>query len=186
MRNTTTLLADYAAYHRDPRNIATHAVGVPLIVFGVAVLLARFGVDIGAWHATGACLAFAVSAAWYLTRGHLGIGVAVTAAVGALVWLAHLVAGGSTANWLAWGLGTFAVGWAIQFVGHHFEGKKPAFVDDLVGLLIGPMFVVAELLFALGLCRAVHAEIERRAGPVRKRVAHGTASGSGFQPPPSA
>ena len=30
----------------------------------------------------------------------------------------------------------FAGGWAIQFLGHAFEGKKPAFVDDLVGLLV--------------------------------------------------
>jgi uncharacterized membrane protein YGL010W len=59
----------------------------------------------------------------------------------------------------------FVVGWVIQFVGHWYEGKKPAFVDDIVGLLVGPMFVVAELMFMLGWNRPLHAEIERRAGP---------------------
>ncbi|MBP6318037.1 MAG: DUF962 domain-containing protein, partial [Rubrivivax sp.] len=39
-RPAVDLLADYAAYHRDRRNIATHFVGVPMIVFGVGVLLA--------------------------------------------------------------------------------------------------------------------------------------------------
>jgi uncharacterized membrane protein YGL010W len=33
----------------------------------------------------------------------------------------------------------FSTGWAFQFVGHYFEGKKPSFVEDkrmfLVGLL---------------------------------------------------
>ena len=40
MRSAQQLLAQYAAYHRDRRNIATHFVGVPLIVFAVGVLLA--------------------------------------------------------------------------------------------------------------------------------------------------
>ena len=165
MRDTTRLLSQYAAYHRDRRNIATHAVGVPLIVFGVGVLLARAGVTLGGVTLTAAWLAFAASAAWYLTRGDRLIGAAVSLAVGMLMLPAHGVAHGSTASWLAWGLGSFGIGWAIQFVGHHFEGRKPAFVDDVVGLLVGPMFVVAEGLFALGLCRDVRAEIERRVGP---------------------
>jgi len=40
-------------------------------------------------------------------------------------------------------------------------------VDDLVGLIIGPLFVVAEAGFAIGLRREVHAEIEAVAGPTR-------------------
>ncbi|GFD75804.1 hypothetical protein ACI7YQ_13725 [Alteromonas marina] len=51
-------------------------------------------------------------------------------------------------------------------VGHHFEGKKPAFVDDIMGLAIGPLFVLAELSFDLGLRKALKEEIERRSGPV--------------------
>ena len=31
-RQATDLMAQYAAYHRDRRNIATHFVGIPLIV----------------------------------------------------------------------------------------------------------------------------------------------------------
>ena len=51
MRNATDLLAQYAEYHRDRRNIVSHFVGVPMIVFGVGVLLARatfpaFGVSL--------------------------------------------------------------------------------------------------------------------------------------------
>ena len=53
----------------------------------------------------------------------------------------------------------------IQFLGHYYEGRKPAFVDDLVGLLVGPMFVVGEALFALGWGADLLAEIERKTGP---------------------
>jgi uncharacterized membrane protein YGL010W len=56
-------------------------------------------------------------------------------------------------------------------VGHVWEGRKPAFFDDLRGLLVGPMFVLAELLMALGLLRGLRETIEQAAGPVRRRTA---------------
>ena len=70
---------------------------------------------------------------------------------------------------LATEVGFFLVGWLIQFIGHWYEGRKPAFVDDLVGLLVGPMFVIAELLFMAGWNKPLSAEIERRAGPTHLR-----------------
>lgn len=106
---------------------------------------------------------------WYLTRGNLVLGVVVSLLTGALVWLAQLPAAATTATWLGWGIGTFVVGWILQAIGHLWEGRKPAFVDDLTGLLVGPMFVTAEALFALGWGAALHAEIERGAGPVTRR-----------------
>ena len=169
-RTTLDLLAQYAAYHRDRRNILTHFVGVPMIVFGVGVLLARIHVAPTGLELDGAWVAFCLVAAWYLSRrGPLALGLAVSAATALLMALAAGVAGGSTASWLAWGLGMFGVGWAIQFVGHYYEGRKPAFVDDLAGLLVGPMFVMAEAMFLLGWNKPLLAEIERRAGPTHLR-----------------
>jgi uncharacterized membrane protein YGL010W len=172
-RSATALLQQYAKYHRDRCNIATHVVGVPMIVFGVAVLLARPSMLLGGVHLTLAGLVFALSALWYLTRGAFGLGLAVSAGVGLLVWLAHGVSDGSVGQWLAWGLGFFVVGWLIQFIGHYYEGKKPAFVDDLVGLLVGPMFVVLEVLAPLGLFKGLMQDIERHAGATLLRdLAH--------------
>jgi uncharacterized membrane protein YGL010W len=65
------------------------------------------------------------------------------------------------------------VGWIIQFVGHYYEGRRPAFVDDLIGLLVGPMFVVAELLFSFGWNRRLLDQITDIAGPTHIRdLAH--------------
>ena len=41
MKNLVDHLSQYAAYHRDPRNIASHFIGIPLIFVAVAVLLSR-------------------------------------------------------------------------------------------------------------------------------------------------
>ncbi len=172
-RSALTLLTQYAEYHRDRRNIVTHFVGVPMIVFGVGVLLARPEVVVGGFALTAAWGVFTLVALWYLTRGQFTLGVAVCAGVGVLMAAAHQVSGGSVGQWLAWGVGFFAVGWVIQFIGHYYEGRKPAFADDLVGLLVGPMFVVLEMLAMAGLFKALVAEIESRVGPtVIRDLAH--------------
>ena len=169
MRGATELLSQYAMYHRDRRNIASHFVGVPMIVFAVGVLLAKPAFMLAGWALAPAWIVFAAVAVWYLTRGNLQLGLAVSAAVGVLIALAHRVGDSGTGAWLAWGIGFFVVGWAIQFIGHWYEGRKPAFVDDLIGLLVGPMFVTAEALFSLGWGKALLSEIEKRAGPTMMR-----------------
>ncbi|KQU81332.1 MULTISPECIES: DUF962 domain-containing protein [unclassified Rhizobacter] len=172
-RSALDLLSQYAAYHRDRRNITTHFFGIPLIVFGVSVLLAKPAFVLGSLALTPAWIAWGLATVWYLTRGNLTLGLAVSLVNGVLTVLAQQVSGGSLASWLGWGLGSFIAGWVIQFIGHYYEGRKPAFVDDLVGLLVGPMFVTAEIMFALGWDRPLLAEIERRVGPtVLRDLAH--------------
>ena len=46
-RPANELMVQYAAYHRDRRNIATHFVGIPLIVFAIGIFLARAQFDAG-------------------------------------------------------------------------------------------------------------------------------------------
>ena len=165
MRTATDLLTHYAEYHRDRRNIASHFIGVPMIVFAIGVLFSWPSFTLGGLVLSPAWLAFVPVALWYLTRGDLVLGAASAAAVGTLVLLAQPLGRAGGGSWLAWGVGLFAVGWVIQFVGHWYEGRKPAFVDDAVGLLVGPMFVVAEAMFMLGWNKPLLAEIERRVGP---------------------
>lgn len=169
MRNATDLLVQYATYHRDRRNIVSHFIGIPMIVCAIGALLSRpvLG-DVAGIALTPALIGAVVVTLWYLSR-HVVLGLA-TAIVfdGLFVLGAHLAATGLT-DYLIWGPGLFVVGWVIQFIGHYFEGRKPAFVDDLIGLLVGPMFVVAEWLFAAGWNKPLLAEVERRAGPTMLR-----------------
>jgi uncharacterized membrane protein YGL010W len=107
-----------------------------------------------------------LSVGFYL-RLDLRYAATMAALLALTLWPAHALASASTGLWLVAGAGLFVLGWIIQFVGHIFEGKKPAFVDDMVGLLIGPLFIVAESSFALGLRRDLHRQIEETAGPTR-------------------
>jgi uncharacterized membrane protein YGL010W len=176
MPAATDLMAQYAAYHRDRRNIATHFVGIPLIVFAVGALLSRPSFAAGSFHLTPAAVLWGLTTLWYLTRGNFVLGLATSLANLVLILASAALGQLSTSAWLAWGVGTFALGWLIQFVGHYYEGRKPAFVDDVRGLLVGPMFVVAEALFALGWGRSLLAEIEGRVGPTHLRDLHAPAA----------
>ncbi|SAL58435.1 PF06127 family protein [Caballeronia cordobensis] len=165
MRTLTDQLSQYAAYHRDRRNIATHFVGIPLIVLAIAALLSRpaWPVLSGAFMLTPACVLFALATLYYLWLDvPLGIAMGIVSAASAAFgrWAASQV----TSTWLAIGIGFFVIGWVFQFVGHvRYEHRKPAFVDDIIGLLIGPLFILIELLFGLGLMRGLRDAIDARA-----------------------
>jgi len=169
MRAATDLLSGYAEFHRDQRNIASHLVGVPMMVFALGVLFARPAFGLAHLALSPAWIAFGLVTAWYLTRGSLVLGVTASAGTAALLLAAHQVAYSGIASTLGWGIGLFVLGWLIQSIGHWYEGKSPTFNGDVTGLLIGPMFIAAEALFTLGWNKPLLAEIERRAGPTTLR-----------------
>jgi uncharacterized membrane protein YGL010W len=44
----------------------------------------------------------------------------------------------------------FIGGWILQLLGHHYEGKRPALLDNIFQGFIGPMFLVAETMVVIG------------------------------------
>lgn len=169
MRGLNEQLATYAGYHRDRRNIGVHFVGIPMITVAVAVLLSLPVWVLAGLPVSPAFLLALVAVAFYL-RLDWRYGLTMALLMGLDVWLGAWLASGSTAVWLGTGLGLFTVGWVFQLVGHVWEGRKPAFVDDLIGLLVGPLFIVAELGFALGFRTEVREAIERQVGPTHIRT----------------
>jgi uncharacterized membrane protein YGL010W len=144
-------LATYATYHRDPRNRATHFVGIPAIVFSILLAFALwrfrlFGID--------------ASAAWVVTLLAVGGWIALDVTVGlsmAVAMLPMLVIAewiatrfGATTAWLVFVV-LFVGGWIFQLVGHAWEGRRPALADNLFQGFIGPMFIMTEVLIWLGL-----------------------------------
>ena len=144
-------LSRYGRYHRDRRNVATHALGIPLIVLAMELLLSRPAWAFAHFAFTPAVIASVAATFYYLKLDRmLGavLGLSLLLAAKAGMEVAQAI---DTPTWLAASAGLFAVGWAFQFLGHYYEGRKPAFVDDMRSLLIGPLFVLVELVLALGL-----------------------------------
>jgi uncharacterized membrane protein YGL010W len=162
----------YAAYHQDPRNKATHFVGVPMIIFGLFVVLGWARVEVGSVTLTAAMLLAAVVLVWYFLLD-VPLALAMLAVNALLLYLADLASTQPTASGVAWFVVFFGGGWVIQLVGHAWEGRKPALVDNVFQIFVAPIFLAAEVFFALGYKPALHAAVQRRA--VEMRAAAGIA-----------
>ena len=168
MKTLEDHLSHYASYHRDPRNIASHFPGILLIVLAVAILLSRPVFTRAGWPLSPALPVAGAVAIFYL-RLDRPLGLLMSGLLGLAIWLGAALAAQATGVWLTWGLGLFLVGWAIQFVGHHYEGRKPAILDDLAGLASPGCDPQRRLLSDGRRASQLRQAIEERAGPVRRR-----------------
>ena len=151
-------MAIYSAYHRNRWNRLTHFIGVPAIIFSILIPMCRvsIGDDLTLAHVfVGAVLAY-----YFLLD--VPIALATTTVTAALLYAAKLAAGtGVVSGWIWFGV-FFVGGWIFQLVGHVLEGRKPALADNLFQIFVAPIFLVAEIFFALGLKRDVLQKIEAR------------------------
>lgn len=154
-------LAMYAAYHHDRRNQMTHHVGVPLIVFSLLLALSQVpfvtvnGTEVPANVPVLGFLLLLYIIAVPLTGLLTGLFYVV------LLGVAQMLTGNPAVWWFAGA--TFVGGWTIQFVGHAFEGRRPALIDNAVQIVMAPPFLIAEVLFALGLEKKLAYELDGRA-----------------------
>jgi len=159
MKSIQAWLDDYSVSHRNPVNKKLHWTCVPPIVlsaFGMLRALPFGDAAInGASIAAVLVLIYYTLLSWRLTLGMVGI-------FALLYFIAdysftHL----ATHVHLGLMIAIFVVAWIGQFVGHKIEGAKPSFFKDLQFLLIGPLWLLADLY------RHMRLEIDDR------RVVHG-------------
>jgi uncharacterized membrane protein YGL010W len=169
MTSLVQQMAFYAAYHQDARNKATHFVGVPVIVLSLFIPLAWLRIDIAGVPVTAAML-FALAVLAYYFVLDVPLALAMAAITLALVWLGHQIAAlGAGPGWL-WFAMLFVGGWILQLVGHGFEGRRPALTDNLFQIFVAPIFLCAEIFFALGYKPGLHQAVQERARRMRSAV----------------
>jgi 2-hydroxy fatty acid dioxygenase len=137
LKRIDALLSDYQTSHRTRGNFRCHVVGITLIVFGVLSLLNAVPL-FGSWTLSEALLAAVFL--FYVALDPL-LAVAIVGAAAVLD-----LAAGAIGNWRV-GAAAFVVGWIFQGIGHAvYEKTSPAFLRNLVHLLVGPAFLVNEAL----------------------------------------
>jgi uncharacterized membrane protein YGL010W len=163
----------YAAYHQDARNKATHFIGVPVIVFSLMIPLGWLRVDLGGFTLSAAIVVTSLLLLYYLALD-VPLGLAMAMVFALMLWGAEPLSQAPFLASLAWFVVLFVAGWALQLWGHVYEGRKPALVDNLFQVFVAPIFLAAELFFALGYKPKLHEEVQRRAMELRAQagVAH--------------
>lgn len=141
------LFDDYSSHHQTLGNKVTHYIGIPMIMMTLLGLLSQWVIGDGLTGSElirldGGTLLWVFAVLWYLSldwRLALPFGMV---AMGFYLGGRHLP--------LEWQVAGFVVGWIVQFIGHGvYEKKRPAFLDNLRHLLIGPLWVFARLVGVL-------------------------------------
>ena len=131
--------------------------------------LAWLRLDIGGVAITAAMVIAAVLIVYYLILD-VPLGLVMLAVFIGLGWIGERIAAlGALQGW-AWFAVLFVGGWILQLVGHVYEGRRPALADNLFQIFVAPIFLAAEVFFALGYKPRLHREVQRRAEEMRNRA----------------
>ena len=130
MKTAEEWLAEYAVTHKNHINERIHMFCVPAIYWSLSALV---------WPPL-----FALVLIFYLLLGRREFMIMATFTFLCLVVVHLISATGLPLMWIA--IGVFVVAWIGQFYGHKLEGRKPAFLNDILFLLIGPLWVTRRML----------------------------------------
>ena len=161
MKSAVEQLATYKSVHLNPTNIKTHFVGIPLIIWAAFVMLNTIPVNFLVLEDSGFVFnvagLFAAGVLIYYFKLHAKLAIGLLLFILPVLYSSYLVSRFDEVWMIA--IGVFVVGWVFQLIGHKYEKAKPAFIDDLNQLLIGPFFLMAEVYFMLGLAAELDKEI---------------------------
>jgi len=140
MRKIDAFFADYASHHRTAGNKWFHRFGIPMIMLTLLGMLARVELfPLGAYTIDAAMLLIALSTVWYvMLEWRLGL-------VMGLVAVAMYLAGRALP--MSVNVVVFVLGWIFQFIGHSvYEKRQPAFFKNVAHLLIGPLWILNDVV----------------------------------------
>ncbi len=150
MNSVQDWLDAYGESHQNPLNKKIHWICVPLIMLSLLGLLWPIQFtsifDSHLFNATTVLIAI-VSIYYFRLSIQMGLGMLLISAV--MIFIITSV--DSSQYTLNPYVVIFIFSWIGQFIGHKIEGKKPSFFEDLQFLLIGPLWLLAQLYSSLNI-----------------------------------
>lgn len=151
MQSLPELMSMYQSHHTKDSTKMSHFFGVPCIMLALQILLSWPHISLFSLNNISFAWIAAISLLVYYLILDVSLAVITAIFLLPLTYLAQLIAQDQF-NLFAFSLFCilFMVGWTAQLIGHYYEGSKPAFLDNLFQVFVAPIFLVAELVFALG------------------------------------
>ena len=151
MRTFNQWMDEYEISHKHPVNKKIHKVCVPLIMLTVlgffwAIpipgLFSQIPFLNWATIFTTLCLVFYFSLNTIMAMTMLII-------TSLMLWICHIL--DQAGMLVSFSIVIFILSWIGQFYGHKIEGKKPSFFQDMIFLLIGPLWVMRSFYKLIGI-----------------------------------
>ncbi len=150
MRTIEERMAGYAAYHQNPKNKLTHFFGVPMVYYSPLIPIGWIRFELAGLDLSLAWILFFIVILWYFTLD-ITLASIMTIISIPIVTLCDNISKLPWQESLTIFLLVKIIGWIIQLLGHYFEGRRPALVDNLLQALMAPLFLIAEVLFFFGI-----------------------------------
>lgn len=151
MRTFAQWMDEYGVSHRNPVNQRIHKICVPLImltVLGFLWCIPRPAIFASSPYLNWATIFTLACLLFYLSLNVvMFLGMLVQTAV--MCFICHKLSEAGVL--LPFSAVVFILSWVAQFYGHKVEGKKPSFLQDLVFLLIGPLWVTRYFYKIIGI-----------------------------------
>lgn len=133
----------YSECHQNPVNKKIHNICVPLIMFSILGILRALPPVVVADFTLHWDWVLVTAGILFYLRLNVRLAVLMLILAGLMVGINVLIA--EQTNLMIVSVVIFVLSWMGQFWGHHIEGRKPSFIQDLSFLLIGPLWVVMGL-----------------------------------------
>ncbi|MEX1057106.1 MAG: Mpo1-like protein [Natronospirillum sp.] len=152
-RSIDDWLAEYSVSHQHKTNKFIHWFAVPGIYWSILALL--WVLPTPGLFAHSVWLNWSTLTLVIVVGFYLRLSVPLTLGMTVLTFICYgitvtIEAGLGQAGLLTTAVSVFVVLWIGQFIGHHVEGKRPSFFQDIQFLMIGPAWIMAFLFKKLG------------------------------------
>ena len=140
MQDIHALFADYASFHQTAGNKTFHRLGIPMIMLSLIGMLTQVPLfTAGTVRYDLAMVLIAAASAYYFVI-EWRLAIAMTAVSIAFYFIGAAIP-------LVINAALFVLGWIFQFIGHKvYEHKNPAFFRNFVHLLIGPLWILNDIV----------------------------------------
>ena len=148
MRTAEQWLTEYGVSHRNPTNKSLHWICVPVIVWcalgfaWTAPFPSELQASLPAANWAGVIVVTAVLYYAFLSP-RLALGLLPVLAL--MLWSIDAVQRHVPLPLWIICAALFVLAWLGQFIGHAIEGRRPSFFKDLQFLLIGPLWLLADV-----------------------------------------